>query len=120
MRAVHLGHHHGLDGVLFAFVALTFGRVVRTFAGSALVNVVAAYLGLMLSYGIANVANDFWLEQVVKRGWTEWEIPSFLSLQPSIGWGTVLTGAAVAWWVFFRTEREQPAPSPARSVVQAA
>jgi len=120
LRAVHLGHHHGLDGVLFAFVALTLGRVVRSFAGSALVNAVAAYLGLMLAYGIANVANDAWLEQVVKRGWTEREIPSFLSLEPSIGWGTVLTGAAVAWWVFFRPEREQPAPSPARSVVQAA
>ena len=83
-------------------------------------NAVAAYLGLMLSYGIANVANDFWLEQFVKRGWTEWEIPSFLSLDPSLGWGVVLIGAAVAWAVFFRPAPVTPAQSVPGTAVQVA
>ena len=120
LRAVHLGHHHGLDGLLFAFVAVVIGRVVRSQEPAALVNAMAAYCGLMLSYGIANVANDAWLEQVVKRGWTEWEIPSFLSLDPSLGWGVVLIGAAAAWAFFFRPEREASRTSRARAVVQAA
>ena len=120
LRAVHLGHHHGLDGLLFAFVAVVVGRIVRCSRPAALVNATAAYCGLMLSYGIANVANDFWLEQFVKRGWTEWEIPSFLSLDPSVGWGVVLLGAAAAWAVFFRPEHEAAPTSASSSVVQAA
>jgi hypothetical protein len=120
LRAVHLGHHHGLDGVLFAFTAVTLGRVVRISGDSALSTFVAAYFALMLSYGIANVANDFWLEQVVKRGWTNWEIPSFLSLDPSPGWAVVLAGAVAAWAVFFRPEPQVPAQSIPGTAVQVA
>ena len=32
----------------------------------------------MLAYGSVNLAQDFWLEQVVKRGWTDEAIPSAL------------------------------------------
>ena len=32
----------------------------------------------MAVYGIANIANDAWFEQVVKRGWTDWAIPNVL------------------------------------------
>ena len=31
---------------------------------------VAVEIFLTCSYGFGNLANDFWLEQVVKRGWT--------------------------------------------------
>lgn len=120
LRAVHLGHHHGLDGLLFAFVAVTVGRIVRSTAPTALVTAMAAYCGLMLSYGVANVANDFWLEQFVKRGWTDWEIPSFLSLDPSIGWGVVLLGAALAWALFFRPEPPATRTTATETIAQVA
>lgn len=37
---------------------------------------VGAYLGAMLAYGAVNCIQDFWTEQVVKRGWTDASIPS--------------------------------------------
>jgi hypothetical protein len=120
LRAVHLGHHHGLDGLLFAFVAVTIGRVVRHAERTALVNAMAGYCGLMLSYGVANVANDAWLEQVVKRGWAEWEIPSFLSIEPSLAWGAVLLGAVAAWAIVFQPEQRAPRTSSASPAVRAA
>jgi hypothetical protein len=105
LRAVHLGHHHGLDGLLFVFVALTLGRVIRERGDSKLAGVIAAYLGLMLSYGLANFANDFWQEQLVKRGWTDREIPNFLRPERSLGWGLLLVGAVICWAGLFRPTR---------------
>ncbi len=61
---VHLGHHEGLDGALLAWDALLLSRR-RT--GT----VHSWYLALMLTYGVAVAAQDAWLEQVVKRGWTQ-------------------------------------------------
>jgi hypothetical protein len=38
----------------------------------------------MLAYGIGNLVNDDWLEQVVKRGGTNHEVPSLLT--PAANW----------------------------------
>jgi hypothetical protein len=51
----------------------------------------------MGSYGAANVANDFWLEQVVKRGWTDREIPDVAVPRASIAWGVLVLAAAALW-----------------------
>ena len=48
----------------------------------------------MLAYGIGELANDFWLEQVAKRGWTHWEIPDVTLPRVSIAWGILVLGAA--------------------------
>ena len=64
--------------------------------------VTTAYLALMLSYGLALVANDAWLEQVVKRGWTKWEIPNALQPSASAIWAVVVA-AAVVLVVLLRT-----------------
>lgn len=110
LRAVHLGHHHGLDGLLFVFAAFTLGRIVRVRPGWRLIRAVAAYLGLMASYGIFNFANDGWLEQVVNRGWAAREVPDFFRPEFSIGWGLLLLGAIACWALFFR-----PSPAPLNS-----
>ena len=36
------------------------------------------YLALMACYGAGNLANDLWIEQVFKRGWSTWQIPNVL------------------------------------------
>ncbi|MGH3114431.1 MAG: hypothetical protein ACRDOP_13300, partial [Gaiellaceae bacterium] len=51
--AVHLGHHHGLDGTLLAHTALALSRVVPQ-GGRRVRPVLAFYLALMLVYGLAN------------------------------------------------------------------
>jgi hypothetical protein len=76
IAAVHLGHHHGLDGAALVLSALLLSRVaVRT---GALRIAVFSYLGAMLAYGAVNCAQDTWNEQIVKRGWTDESIPSAL------------------------------------------
>jgi hypothetical protein len=102
LRAVHLGHHHGLDGVLFVTTALLLGRGLRRVGPSLLRAATGWYLAFMLAYGIANFANDFWLEQVVKRGTTEHDIPSMLRPELSVAWGLLALGTVGARLVLFR------------------
>jgi len=109
-HAVHHGQHHGWEGTMLALTALACSRLPRP-------RILDAYLALMLAYGVANLVNDDWLEQVVKRGWTRDEMPSVLTPAANWGWAAVLAGAVVIWWLWFRQpSRTTPAPaSPAIS-----
>ena len=53
-------------------------------------------------YGIGNIANDVWLEQVAERGWTSWTIPS--STEPALTWTwlAVLLATPLIWLAWFR------------------
>jgi hypothetical protein len=109
-HAVHHGQHHGWQGTMLALTALGFSRLPRP-------RVLDAYLALMLAYGVGNLVNDDWLEQVVKRGWTSHELPSVLVPAANWGWAAVVAGAAAVWWLWFRQpSRTTAAPaSPAIS-----
>jgi hypothetical protein len=107
--AVHLGHHHGLAGTLFVLAALLLSR--PRLSGVRHQHVYAGLLSLMVAYGTANLVQDFWHEQVVKRGWTSADIPSVLVPEPSVMWALVLAGAALAFVLGFarRSEVAEPA-----------
>lgn len=94
LAAVHLGHHHGLDGALLVLTAVLLSRLPP--AGRRLRIALTAYLGLMLAYGVVNFSQDLWLEQVVKRGWTDASIPSALVPGARPIWLVVLALAVVA------------------------
>jgi hypothetical protein len=94
--AVHHGHHHGMDGVLLVWTALLLSRRLARRAA------LAAYLSLMFCYGVGNFANDFWLEQVVKRGWTSWEIPGVTEPRVSIAWSLIVIAAVGLWALWVR------------------
>jgi len=118
--AVHHGHHHGMDGVLLLLCAALLSRVVPSVRQHWLRVATGAYLALMAAYGIGNIANDAWGEQVVKRGWTTWAIPNVLRPDLTIAWGLIVLGAAAlyaasVWWSR-RSSREhvQLAPVVAR------
>jgi hypothetical protein len=111
-RAVHLGHHHGLDGVLLAVTALALAGLLPTMSSPRLRTAVGVCLGLMLAYGLANILNDLWLEQVVKRGWTTFEIPSVLRPSLTLAWGIILVAAAAASAAWFAGVRREPLPRP--------
>jgi hypothetical protein len=85
---VHLGHHEGLDGALLAWDALLLSRR-RT--GT----VHSWYLALMLTYGAAVAAQDAWLEQMVKRGWTQRRIPDVVRPRPTAAWAALLAATPV-------------------------
>jgi hypothetical protein len=61
----------------------------------------AAILSLMLVYALTNLVNDLWTEQVVKRGWTSWEVPDVLQPKASLVWGAMLVAAALIYVGFF-------------------
>lgn len=87
-HAVHHGIHHGLQGLLFALAALVLSRVP---------NRVRLYLALMLAYGMANMLNDGWLEQIVERGWTSHTVPSVLGFSVNWLWAAVIVAALGMW-----------------------
>jgi len=102
LRAVHLGHHHGTDGALLALVALALSRQLGRMARPRLRLATAAYVSLMLAYGVWNAVQDFWLEQLVKRGTVSVEIPSALRPSLSLAWLVLLAGAVAVYAVLVR------------------
>src|SRR5262245_23641617 len=104
LAAVHLGHHHGLDGSVLMIFALLLSRV--RLSATRLANLLLAYVSLMFAYGFMNFANDAWHEQLVKRGWLEWQIPS--ALQPRLHWiWLAILGLTVLVYTAFRYERRE-------------
>jgi hypothetical protein len=100
--AVHHGHHHGLDGFLLAVSALLLSRLTGTICRPVLRAATAVYLALMLVYALTNMANDLWTEQVVKRGWTDWQIPDVLQPSASAAWAAMIGVAVVFYFLLFR------------------
>ncbi|HSI97608.1 MAG TPA: hypothetical protein VK926_04540 [Gaiellaceae bacterium] len=106
--AVHIGHHHGFAGTLFVLSALLLSR--PRIHGRRLRAIYAALVSLTLVYGASNLAQDFWHEQLVKRGWTSWDIPSVLEPALTVMWGLVLAVAALVFALGF-ARRDGSAPS---------
>jgi hypothetical protein len=100
IAAVHLGHHHGTDGALLVLTALLLSRV-RVEHGRLRIGVFG-YLGAMLAYGGVNFVQDLWLEQVVKRGWTDASIPSALLPGPRPIWLAIVLLATFATLALLR------------------
>ena len=105
IAAVHLGHHHGMDGSLLALAALALLPVAVRMSRRRLRTAVCAYLSLMLAYGLANAVQDGWDEQVVKRGWTDGALPSMLHPGVSFAWLGILIAAALAYRLLYRPAR---------------
>ena len=99
--AVHHGHHHGMDGFLLTATALLLSRQLGGIRRPVQRTLTAAYLSLMLVYGLTNQAQDLWTEQIVKRGWTSWEIPNVLHPSASAAWAAMVAVAAVFYFAFF-------------------
>jgi len=109
--AVHHGHHHGMDGTLLVLTALLLSRVLPRLATRRARLLAGAYVALMLCYGAGNLANDFWLEQVVKRGWTNREIPDVTVPKASVAWALILVAAVVLWACGAWRSRRDPPPT---------
>jgi hypothetical protein len=102
--AVHHGHHHGMDGALLVWSSLIVSRAIPAIRRRVPRIGTAAWLSLALAYGFAQIANDFWLEQVVKRGWTDWEIPDFTRPSVSVGWLVILLATGAIYWLWLGRE----------------
>src|SRR5262245_37356045 len=97
LRAVHLGNHEGLDGVLLALTAVVLMRSLGQMVKSTRRTVLSAYLSLLFVYGLGVALADGWHEQITKRGWTSWRVPSVLHPAESWGWLVVIAAALLVW-----------------------
>jgi hypothetical protein len=104
--AVHHGHHHGLDGFLLCATALLLSRLVGSIRRPILRTATAVYLALLLVYGLTNQAQDLWTEQIVKRGWTSWDIPDVLQPSLSAAWAAMIGCGLLIYVLFLRPRRE--------------
>ena len=107
--AVHLGHHHGFDGTLLVLYALALSRprVDGRWMGRAY----AALVCLALAYGGANLVNDLWHEQVVKRRWSSWDVPSPTVPRLHLIWALILAATA-AFYVLGFARADESARDP--------
>jgi hypothetical protein len=110
IAAVHLGHHHGMDGALLVVTGLLLSRVWVGAGGLRIA--VAAYLGTMLAYGGVNLVQDAWNEQLVKRGWTDASIPSALLPGVKPVWLVVVLLAVGATFVLLREDKRTSYSAP--------
>lgn len=111
IKAVHLGRHHGMDGTLLALTALALSRSLPQLRRGWLRLTLAGYLSLMLVYGVANAAQDFWLEQVVKRDWTDERLPTVVRPALSLDWAILVAAAAAVYVSWLLRRRAAPRPS---------
>ena len=108
LTAVHLGHHHGFDGTLLALAAIALSRTVFMLRSGYLRTGYRFYVSLMLVYGLANALQDFWLEQLVKRGTTSLEIPTLTVPEASASWAAMLVATLIIHFVAGHVGRLEP------------
>jgi hypothetical protein len=107
--AVHLGEHHGFVGLQVVAVALLLSRELPRMRASVRRTALALWLSGLIAYGAGNIANDVWGEQVVKRGWTDWKLPSVVRPDANWLWLVVLAVTAVIFFTALKPGRDQAA-----------
>lgn len=106
--AVHLGHHHGLDGALLAATGLALSRQLASVPPDWPRWPLSWSLAGLTVYGLARAAEDGWYEQVVKRGWSTKRLPSLVRDGRPVGW-RAWTGLLAATWLAERCLRWEAA-----------
>ena len=113
LRAVHLGNHEGIDGILLAATAFGLRPPLRRMRPTVIRPLLGGYLALISVYGMAVAADDFWIEQLQKRGTVTRGLPYVLTPGPRPAWAALVAVACLVYVVAFRVGNE-PGSSSAR------
>jgi hypothetical protein len=89
-----------LSATPYVATALLLSRLLGGIRRPGVRPLTAAILALLLVYGWTNMVNDLWIEQVVKRGWTSWQVPDVLFPSFSLAWVAMLVAAVVVYAAF--------------------
>ena len=101
--AVHLGEHHGFVGFQLVVAVLLLSRELPRLHPGWQRTTLTAWMAGLFAYGLGNIANDAWGEQVVKRGWSGWEMPSVVRPSGTWLWLVVLAVGATIFLLYRRT-----------------
>jgi hypothetical protein len=96
---VHLGDHHGLSAALLIVTALALWFAPRGAPRTTGRRATQAYLALMLSYGIVNLLQDLWGEQIFDRGWSHWSIPDAVEPGVTLVWAIIVLATLALYWL---------------------
>lgn len=121
---VHIGNHHGFAGVFMLLAGLLLARELIAARERAIRLVFGWYVSLLTIYGAANLVQDAWGEQIVKRGWTDHTIRNLIRPSLTLDWLSIVIGTVLFWLIYFylphrhaQSPSELPAaPSPRRRV----
>jgi hypothetical protein len=105
IASVHLGSHEGMDGAIVALSVLALSRLTPWFVGKRLGAVTSLILAGLLAYGVANLIQDDWHEQVVKRGWTDHMYGTVTRPALSVPWALIVLAGVAIELLWFRRER---------------
>ena len=114
--AVHYGEHHGFVGFQIVVACLLLSRALPQLRASRRRTVLTAWLAGLIAYGLGNIANDAWGEQVVKRGWTDWGLPSVVRPDLNWLWLVVLAAGAAIFVLLHRYLLDAPRPGSEKLV----
>lgn len=73
--AVHLGEHHGLSGFRYVLPLLLLYFSFRWFKDLGFRSAVVLSTSPFFAYRLYLLVQDFWFEQIVKRGWINLKLP---------------------------------------------
>ena len=113
LRAVHLGNHEGIDGILLAATAFALRRSLRRMRPTVIRPLLGGYLALISVYGMALAADDFWIEQLQGRATVSRRLPYVLTPGLRPAWAALVAVACLVYVVAFRVGNE-PGVSTAR------
>lgn len=106
-----------MDGALLALAALALSRLVYQLDGWRRATL-AGLCGLLLAYGLADALEDFWLEQVVKRGASTYVFPTMFTPRATAAFGWIaLAGVAISILILVDATRQPDRGNPPQAPV---
>ena len=102
-NAVHIGTHHGTEGfliIVFLWIAVMW--ILPSIVDTRVRQILGAITGFGFGYGIYNAVEDFLTEQVYKRGWMDFRLPSGTTPGLNIQYLTIIIIGIIIYYFYLR------------------
>ncbi|MFW9905431.1 MAG: hypothetical protein ACFFFH_13910 [Candidatus Thorarchaeota archaeon] len=102
-NAVHIGTHHGTEGFLIiVFLWITTLWILPVILDNRVRQSLGVITGFGFGYAIYNAAEDFLTEQIYKRGWMDFRLPSGTTPGLNLQYLTILIIGIIIYYFYLR------------------
>jgi hypothetical protein len=102
-NAVHIGTHHGTEGFLIiVFLWIATMWILPAIVDNRVRQSLGAITGFGFGYGIYNAVEDFLTEQIYKRGWMDFRLPSGTTPGLNLQYLTILIIGTIIYYFYLR------------------